>query len=111
VRTGGPTLPQLTQQRAPAAPQYICTSTNNNVLLESGYNNRLLTAFWKDLLHVDMIAHNKSGIAYQDRNRRPETFVDQKREPDQQPRLLPSCAFGGGGGRVDGNTAERFHTM
>jgi hypothetical protein len=44
-----------------------------------------------ELLHVDMFAHNKSGIAYQDRNRRPETVVNHKREPHQQPRLPPSC--------------------
>jgi UDP-N-acetylglucosamine transferase subunit ALG13 len=43
------------------------------------------------LLHVDMFAHNKSGIAYHDRNRRSETVVNHKREPHQQPRLLPSC--------------------
>jgi hypothetical protein len=30
------------------------------------------------LLHVDMFAHNKSGIAYRNRNRRPETVVDNK---------------------------------
>jgi hypothetical protein len=28
------------------------------------------------LLHVDMFAHNKSGIAYQDGNRRSETVVN-----------------------------------
>jgi hypothetical protein len=32
-------------------------------------------------LHVDMCAHNKSGIAYQDRNRRPETVVNLKGNP------------------------------
>jgi hypothetical protein len=26
-------------------------------------------------LHVDMFAHNKSGSAYQDENRRPETIT------------------------------------
>jgi hypothetical protein len=44
------------------------------------------------LLHVDKFAHNKSGIAYRDGNRRPETVVNHEREPHQQPRLLPSCA-------------------
>jgi hypothetical protein len=43
------------------------------------------------LLHVDMCTHNKSGITYQDRNRRPETVVDHKKAPHQQPWLLPSC--------------------
>jgi hypothetical protein len=43
-----------------------------------------------DLLHVDMLAHNNSGIACRGRNRRPETVVDYKREPHQQPRLLSS---------------------
>jgi hypothetical protein len=43
-----------------------------------------------ELLHVDMFAHNKSGIAYRDGNRRSETVVNHKREPHQQPRLLPS---------------------
>jgi hypothetical protein len=38
------------------------------------------------LLHVDRFAHNKSGIAYQDKSRRPETIY--KREPHQQVRLL-----------------------
>jgi hypothetical protein len=51
---------------------------------------RPLVAFRAGLLHVDMFAHNKSGIAHQDRNRRPETVVDHKTEPRQQPRLLPS---------------------
>jgi hypothetical protein len=41
------------------------------------------------MLHVDMFAHNNNGIAYRDRNRRSETVVDHKREPHQQPRLLP----------------------
>jgi hypothetical protein len=40
---------------------------------------------------VDMFAHNKSGIAFRDRSRRSETAVDHKREPNRQPRLLPSC--------------------
>jgi hypothetical protein len=43
------------------------------------------------LLHVDMFAHNKSGIAYRDGNRRSKPVVNHKREPHQQPRLLPSC--------------------
>jgi hypothetical protein len=43
------------------------------------------------LLHVDMFAHNKSGIAYRDGNRRSKTVVNHKREPHQQLRLLPSC--------------------
>jgi hypothetical protein len=43
------------------------------------------------LLHVEMFAHNKSGIAYRDGNRRSETVVNHKNEPHQQPRLLPSC--------------------
>lgn len=42
------------------------------------------------LLHVDMFAHNKSGIAYQNRNRRPGTVVNHSREPHRQPRLPPS---------------------
>jgi hypothetical protein len=33
---------------------------------------------------VDMFAHNKSGIAYQDGNRRSKTVVNHKREPHQQ---------------------------
>jgi hypothetical protein len=33
------------------------------------------------LLHVDMFAHNKSGIAYQNKNRRPETVVNYKGNP------------------------------
>jgi hypothetical protein len=45
-----------------------------------------------DLLHVDMSAHNKSGIAYRDWDRRPETDVDHKREPHQQPRLFGSAS-------------------
>jgi hypothetical protein len=44
-----------------------------------------------ELLHVDMFAHNKSGIAYRDGNRRSKTVVNHKREPHQQLRLLPSC--------------------
>jgi hypothetical protein len=43
------------------------------------------------LLHVDTFAHNKSGIAYQGKNRRAETAVDHKREPLRQPRLPPNC--------------------
>jgi hypothetical protein len=42
------------------------------------------------LLQVDMFAHHKSGIAYRDRNRRSETVASHKREPHQQPRLLPT---------------------
>jgi hypothetical protein len=48
------------------------------------------------MLHVDMFALNKSGIAYRDRNRRSDTVVDHQGEPHQQPRLLPSgilCMF------------------
>jgi hypothetical protein len=37
------------------------------------------------VLHVDTLAHSKSGIAYQDKSRRPETF--HKREPHWQPLL------------------------
>jgi hypothetical protein len=47
--------------------------------------------FLEELLHVDMFAHNKSGIAYRDGNRRSKTVVNHKREPHQQLRLLPSC--------------------
>jgi hypothetical protein len=36
-----------------------------------------------------MFAHNKSGIAYRDGNRRSKTVVNHKREPHQQLRLLP----------------------
>jgi hypothetical protein len=36
------------------------------------------------VLHVDMFAHNKSGIAYQDRNQRPATVVNNMRAPHQQ---------------------------
>jgi hypothetical protein len=43
------------------------------------------------LLHVDTFAHNKSGIAYRDGNRRSKTVVNHEREPHQQLRLLPSC--------------------
>jgi hypothetical protein len=43
------------------------------------------------VLHVYMFAHNKS--AYRDRNCRSETIVSHKREPQQQPRLLPSCTI------------------
>jgi hypothetical protein len=35
---------------------------------------------------------NKSGIASQGRNRQPETVVNHKREPHQQPRLLLSTS-------------------
>jgi hypothetical protein len=42
------------------------------------------------LSHVDMFAHNKSGIAYRDGKRRSETVVNHKRAPHQQPTLLPS---------------------
>jgi hypothetical protein len=45
------------------------------------------------LLHVDMFAHNKSGIAYRDGNRRSMIVVNHKREPHQQLRLLPSCTI------------------
>jgi hypothetical protein len=41
-------------------------------------------------VYIDMFAHNKSGIAYLDRKRGSETVVDHKREPHQQPILLPS---------------------
>jgi hypothetical protein len=44
-----------------------------------------------ELLHVDTFAHNKSGIAYQSKNRRSETVVNHKREPLRQPRLPPNC--------------------
>jgi hypothetical protein len=40
------------------------------------------------VLHVDMFALNKSGIAYQDRSRRSETAVNHKRNPHQQLRYL-----------------------
>jgi hypothetical protein len=40
---------------------------------------------------LDISSHNSSGIAYQDRRRRPETVAAHKREPHQQPRLLPNC--------------------
>jgi hypothetical protein len=40
-------------------------------------------------LHIDMCAHSKSGIAYQDRNRQPETVVHNKREPQQQQCVWP----------------------
>jgi hypothetical protein len=43
-----------------------------------------------NVLHVDMFAHNKSGVAYQDRNQRPETAGNHRREFLQQPRLLLS---------------------
>jgi hypothetical protein len=33
------------------------------------------TFSWGELLHVDMFAHNKSGITYQDGNRRSKTVV------------------------------------
>jgi hypothetical protein len=36
------------------------------------------------LLHVDAFAHSKGGIAYQDKSRRPETFVNLKRGPAGQ---------------------------
>jgi hypothetical protein len=50
------------------------------------------------LVHVDIIAHNKSGIAHQDRDRRLETVVIT-REPHKQPRLLQDstiCTPGAG---------------
>jgi hypothetical protein len=47
--------------------------------------------FLAGLLHVDMFAHNKSGIACQDRYRQPETVGNHKGEPHQQPRPLLSC--------------------
>jgi hypothetical protein len=45
------------------------------------------------VLHVHMFAHNKSGIAYQGRNLRPETVVNHRSEPHQQPRVLTHCVF------------------
>jgi hypothetical protein len=33
------------------------------------------------VLHIDMFAHNKNGIVYRDKSRRPETAVDHKSEP------------------------------
>jgi hypothetical protein len=43
-----------------------------------------------ELLHVDMFAHNKSGIACRDKNRRSETVVNHKRDA-----VLAAClAFG-----------------
>jgi hypothetical protein len=48
----------------------------------------LKSPYWGgELLHVDMFAHNKSGIAYRDGNRRSKTVVNHKREPHQQLRL------------------------
>jgi hypothetical protein len=42
-------------------------------------------------VHVDMFAHNKSGIAYRkDFDGRRDTVVIHKGKPHQQPRLLPS---------------------
>jgi hypothetical protein len=40
-----------------------------------------LVFFGGALLHVDTFAHNKSGIAYQSKNRRSETVVNHKGEP------------------------------
>jgi hypothetical protein len=48
--------------------------------------------FWGELLHVDMFAHNKSGIAYRDRSRRSETAVDHKREPTSSEAATKFCA-------------------
>jgi hypothetical protein len=41
------------------------------------------------MLRVDMFADNKSGVAYQDRNRRSRPLNNHEREAHQQPRLLP----------------------
>jgi hypothetical protein len=38
-----------------------------------------------------MFAHNKSGIAYQDKSRRPESVVHPNTQSHQQLRLPPNC--------------------
>jgi hypothetical protein len=51
------------------------------------------------LLHVDTFTHNKGGIAYRDRSRRPEAVVFYKCGPHQQPsfaldrRLWHHCLY------------------
>jgi hypothetical protein len=45
------------------------------------------------LPHIDVFAHNGSGVAWQDTNEQPETVVDHKRGPHQQLRL---CLWLGG---------------
>jgi hypothetical protein len=36
------------------------------------------------MLHVDLVARDKSGIAYQDKSRQPEASVDHIRMPHRQ---------------------------
>jgi hypothetical protein len=51
-------------------------------------------------VHVGTFAHNKSGIAYQDKSQRPETIVTHKRKPLRQPKCIwpgEFCRHTGGG--------------
>jgi hypothetical protein len=41
-------------------------------------------------VHLAMFSCNRSGIAYEDRSRLPETIVLTVMGPHQQPKLLPS---------------------
>jgi hypothetical protein len=45
------------------------------------HDDTLHTACSWGEFHVHMFAHSKSGIAYQDRNRRPDTVADYKGTP------------------------------
>jgi hypothetical protein len=56
--------------------QRIQTYSHTPMLLRRG-----VISIGGELLHVDMFAHNKSGIAYQDGNRRSETVVNTKGNP------------------------------
>jgi hypothetical protein len=52
--------------------------TGDSQVTKGGYQDNQIMG---GLLFVDMFLHNKSGIAYRDRNRRSETVVKHKREP------------------------------
>jgi hypothetical protein len=99
ARFGGPNLGSPSRHGQTTTRQPVCHACRpshiegaSTKLLSQGHLVEFLPQLWGELLHEDMFAHNESGIAYRDRNRRSETVVDHKREPHQQPRLLPSCA-------------------
>jgi hypothetical protein len=52
---------------------------DSNIRLRLHY--RLYNIFGGELLHVDMFAHNKSGIAYRDGNRRSYIYVTLNPKP------------------------------
>jgi hypothetical protein len=59
----------------------ICTAAwCHQAFLHMPFLNRAAITWWwwwgAGGLHVDMFAHHKSGIAYQDNNRRPETVFN-----------------------------------